>query len=163
MKKLFCFLLALPALLASCAAAHSPLAYQENIARAACTLEAGGGTYKVEITPGKTLSILEPEELFGAAFSLDGDKYTLSSGGTTLDLPQTLIPLMTPIISAFSLPADGAKTSTSGDDTRVVKVEANGGDYEIKLNPDGTPSEISYKGIREFVITGIEKQNEIAA
>ena len=63
---------------------------------------------------------------------------------------------MTPIIGAFSLPADGAKTSTSGDDTRVVKVSANGGDYEIKLASDGAPGEITYKGVREFTLTDIK-------
>ena len=156
MKKVFCILFVLPLLLSSCAASPSPLGYQENVTSAVCTLETGGGTYKVEITPGAAVKILEPEELSGVTLSLDGEKYTLASGGMTLDLPQTLIPLITPILNAFSLPAHDAKTSTSGDDTRVVKVGANAGDYEIKLNPDGSPFQITYKGAREFTLTDIK-------
>ncbi len=156
MKRIFCLTLAAALLLSSCAAAPSPFAYQENIFRAVCTLDAGGGTYRVEITPGKALAVLEPEELCGVAFSLEGDNYTLSSGASTLDLPRTLAHLMAPIINAFSLPESEAKTSTSGDDTRVVKVSANGGDYEIKLASDGSPAQITYKGARGFVMREIE-------
>ena len=155
MKKVFCILLALPLLLASCAAAPSPLAYQDGTERVACTLAVGGGTYKAEIIPGEALIIIEPEELSGVTFSVTDGKYTLSSGGTALELPDDLVPLITPVVGAFSLPADDAKTSTSGDDTRVVKVKSDGGEYEIKLSPDGTPAEISYKGVREFVMYGI--------
>lgn len=155
MKRFICILFALPLLLASCAAVPSPLAYQDGTERAVCTLAVDGGTYKIEIIPGEALKITEPEELSGVAFSISDGRYTLSSGGITLELPDSLIPLITPVVCAFSLPADGAKTSTSGDDTRVVKVSANGGDYEIKLSADGAPAEISYKGVRGFVMYGI--------
>ena len=160
MKRFICILFALPLLLASCAAVPSPLAYQDGTERAVCTLAVDGGTYKVEIIPGEALKITEPEELSGVTFSVSDGRYTLSSGGTTLELPDSLIPLITPVVCAFSLPADGAKTSTSGDDTRVVKVSANGGDYEIKLSADGAPAEISYKGVREFTLTDIKTPGE---
>ena len=155
-KRFFIFILALLPLLSSCAAKSDPLAYQNGVSRAECTLELEGAEYKVAITPGSALTVVEPGEIAGAVFSVTDGVYTVTAGETTRELPKSLIPLMEPILGALSLPEADAKTSTSGDDVRTVKVSANGGDYEIKLAPDGAPSAISYTGAREFVMRGIK-------
>lgn len=158
MKRYICILLIVVMLtVPSCGARPSPLAYQQGIGSAVFELAFEESSFTVELFPGQNrLKVISPERIEGAELFVRDGRYYLSSGDAEFELPSSLLPLVSPVFSAFSLPDEGAKTSTSGDDVRVVKVSTDDGDYEIRLSPSGTPSEIAFKGTRDFTVKGIK-------
>ena len=158
MKRFICILLIVCSLpLASCKAKTSPLAYQQGVESAVFEIVFGDSLFKAELFPAKSrLTVISPERIEGIELAVCDGKYCLISGDVNFELPTSLLPLVSPVFRAFSLSDGRAKTSTSGDDVRVVKVSCDDGDYEIRLLPDGKPSEITFKGTRDFTMKDIE-------
>ena len=158
MKRFICIFLTVAMLcIPACSTKASPLAYQQGIESAVCELSFGEAVFTVELFPAQNrLRVIFPDRIEGIELAVEDGEYRLISGGVGFELPDSLLSLVSPVFRAFSLPDDKAKTSTSGDDVRVVKVSCDDGDYEIRLLPDGKPSEITFKGTRDFTMKDIE-------
>ncbi|MBQ7669615.1 MAG: hypothetical protein IJS45_02695 [Clostridia bacterium] len=158
MKRIICiFLIAFALCIPSCGAKVSPLAYQQGIDSAVFEIDFDKSSFTVELFPMQNrLRVISPDRIEGIELAIEDGEYRLISEDAEFELPDPLISLVSPIFRAFSLPDDKAKTSTSGDDVRVVRVSCDDGDYEIRLSPGGEPSEIAFKGTRDFTMKGIE-------
>ena len=110
---------------------------------------ASGGTLK---TRGK-LTVLAPEAIAGAALIRSTEKYSLIAEGEEFELPQALIPYISPVFSAFSLPEENARAAEG--DGKKIAVEYGGGVYTVELSDGGKPERIEYEGVREFTLYNI--------
>ncbi|MBR6918598.1 MAG: hypothetical protein IKN38_10475 [Clostridia bacterium] len=153
MKKVFVLMIAFALFLPSCAAeASSPLAYQRGISSVTFNARIGEEEFSLELTRGK-LTVLAPEAIAGAALIRSTEKYSLIAEGEEFELPQALIPYISPVFSAFSLPEENARAAEG--DGKKIAVEYGGGVYTVELSDGGKPERIGYEGVREFTLYNI--------
>ena len=142
-------------MLASCGGARSSLGYQNGVVSATVRLTAQGEEFKLEVIPEKSVTVLSPECLRGVSLETSDGGWCLAAGDKMIPMTSEALPLAVPITGMFSLPESEAQNLAS-EDGRLVRVGANGGEYTVKLSPDGEPEHISYDGARSFEVGDIK-------